>query len=35
VDGRERVLFDARVADAPLAAGRALGLDEMFAELNA
>ena len=34
VDGRERVLFDARVADAPLAAGRALGLDELFAELN-
>lgn len=33
--GRERVLFDARVAEAPPAAGQALGLDELFAELNA
>jgi ABC-2 type transport system ATP-binding protein len=35
MDGRERVLFDARLADAPPAAGRPLGLDELFAELNA
>ncbi|MCU0774074.1 MAG: ABC transporter ATP-binding protein [Ideonella sp.] len=31
----ERVLFDARSADAPPAAGRALTLDELFIELNA
>lgn len=35
VAGRARVLFDARVADAPTAAGQALGLDDLFAELNA
>lgn len=35
VAGRARVLFDARVADAPPAAGLALGLDDLFAELNA
>lgn len=34
-DGRERVLFDARLADAPPAAGRALSLDALFEELNA
>jgi ABC-2 type transport system ATP-binding protein len=34
-DGRARVLFDARVAIAPPAAGHALGLDDLFAELNA
>jgi len=31
----ERVLFDARLADAPPASGQALGLDDLFAELNA
>lgn len=35
VAGCVRVLFDARVADAPPAAGHALGLDDLFAELNA
>ena len=35
VGGLQRVLFDARVADAPPAAGRPLGLDDLFAELNA
>lgn len=35
VDGHERVLFDARTADAPPGAGRALTLDELFIELNA
>lgn len=35
VAGRARVLFDARVAEAPPAAGQALGLDDLFAELNA
>ncbi len=33
--GLERVLFDARLADAPPASGRALSLDDLFVELNA
>jgi ABC-2 type transport system ATP-binding protein len=35
LNGRMRVLFDARTADAPPGAGRALTLDELFIELNA
>jgi ABC-2 type transport system ATP-binding protein len=34
VNGQMRVLFDARSADAPPGAGRALTLDELFIELN-
>lgn len=34
VDGRSRVLYDARCAAAPPAAGRPLALDDLFVELN-